>query len=107
MCWEEARTPAEKEAAGRAWRGSRPSYWTICGAECAKLEAAVPVIAEQVCSGSARVWDFGALPWAYECAVAAVNVTGHFPDVGPGWVDVERRVLAVMNALRALDPAAS
>jgi hypothetical protein len=103
--WDEARTGAEKEAARQAMVRLEAELLDDLRAELGKLEADVPVIAERVCSGSASVRDFGALPWAYECALAAVNFTGHYPDAGPAWDGIKRRALAVMTALSALDAA--
>jgi hypothetical protein len=106
ICWDDARTDAEKDAAREGMARFEAELLDDLRAELAKLEAAVPVIAEQVCSGSASVRDFGALPWAYECGLAAVNLTENYPDAGPGWDEIKRRVFAVMTALRALDPDA-
>lgn len=105
LAWDEARTDAEKDAAREGMARFEAELLDDLRAELTKLEAAVPVIAEQVCGGSASVLDFGALPWAYQCGLAAVNLTEHYPDAGPGWDDIKRRVLAVMTSLSALDPA--
>ena len=107
ICWDDARTDAEREAAREGMARSRPSSWTTSAPSSPSSERAVPLIAEQVCSGSASVRDFGALPWAYECGMAAVNLTENYPDAGPGWDEIKRRVFTVMTALTALDPAVS
>jgi hypothetical protein len=74
-------------------------------AELDRLEAEAPVIAEKVCAGSARVRDFPALAQAYQCGEAALSWARTCPDLVTEWERLQSRVLAVMTALRALDPA--
>lgn len=70
-----------------------------------QLEAVLPGIAEKVCSGSARMYDFPYIRGAYRVSQAVVSWRRTYPDLAAEWDALGRRALAVMTTLTALDPA--
>jgi hypothetical protein len=75
------------------------------GGALTQLEAEVPRVAEQVCSGSARMRDFPHIRGAYRVSEAVVSWRRMYPDLSAEWDVLGRRALAVMASLTALDAA--